>query len=242
MRLELQLALSQPSWTLEYRRMVAQWIQAAYQQACTDAWPQTMSRDFTFSVYLPEASFSAQRITVPGQRVSVLFSCYDADWGERFRQMFDRQLHEDEPFAWREDGMHLQQVRVFAQPPYIGERIRIRLRSPLLVRDQHGGAGERYLSAQDTNFVPVLTRIVHAQGQQAGLPMDAITSWRIEGLDGLKRLRVLHQGKKIHASLGTCVLLGDVRLLRYLYGAGMGSRRSTGFGLFDLERERNEQI
>ena len=57
MRLELQLALSQPSWTLEYRRMVAQWIQAAYQQACTDAWPQTMSRDFTFSVYLPEASF-----------------------------------------------------------------------------------------------------------------------------------------------------------------------------------------
>lgn len=249
MRMELHLALLQPTWTLEYRRMIAQWIQSSYREhsAITEreqaaSCPPAMSRDFTFSVYLPQASFSTKRITLPEQKAVVLFSCYDDAWGERFRQIFDQQLQRDEPFVWREDGMQLQQVRVFTQPPCIGKRVRIRLRSPLLVREQHGGAGERYWSAQDGAFLPALTRIVQAQAQQAGLSADVMGGWRVEGTEGLKRLRVFHQGKKLNASLGTCTLCGDARLLNYLYGAGMGSRRSTGFGLFDLEREQNGRI
>lgn len=232
---------------MEYRRMIAQWMQSAYQQACSaykseeesPPWPSTMSRDFTFSVYLPHARFADKRMEIPEKTVYVLFSCYDALWGERFRQMFDRQLHQDEPFVWREDGMLLQQMRTFAQPLRMAEQIRIRFRSPLLVRDQHGGAGERYLCAQDADFQSVLTRIVQAQVQQAQLPLAWMKHFQITQSQGLRRLRVLHQGKKLRASLGTCVLLGDTRLLGYLYGAGIGSRRSTGFGLFDMEKQRD---
>ena len=49
-----------------------------------------------------------------------------------------------------------------------------------------------------------------------------------------KKIIVKFYEKKIETTSGIFKISGDKQLLKYLYDAGMGSKRSSGFGMFQI--------
>ena len=49
-----------------------------------------------------------------------------------------------------------------------------------------------------------------------------------------KKVIIKFYEKQIETSVGTFNIKGDKRLLEYLYKAGIGSKRSAGFGMFQI--------
>ena len=50
----------------------------------------------------------------------------------------------------------------------------------------------------------------------------------------IKKLIIKFYEKQIECSTGIFALEGDIELLNYLYKAGMGSKHSAGFGMFQI--------
>ena len=123
----------------------------------------------------------------------------------------------------------------FEQEPLIlKESIEIKFLSPLLVRDplDHNN----YLNIEDDRFGAVLL----ANTKEQMLRLSKITPetsvyFDIEAIRA-KRIVVKHYDQRIDGLLGSYRLSGPPGILKYLYDAGMGSRKSAGFGVFKITK------
>ena len=65
------------------------------------------------------------------------------------------------------------------------------------------------------------------------MPENIVDTFEIKS-DNYKKVIVKFYEKKIESTLGSFNIKGDIDLLRYLYQAGVGSKRSSGFGMFEI--------
>lgn len=243
MRFELEWELDGTEITAEYRRVLAGMLQTALWEVEDRALDQMRTvpgayRPYTFSVWLPGPRFSAQAVVLSQPQMKLLFSMAeitDPMRVHRALQQFCGQM-----LQLGQSHATLRAVRHLPAPaPHSGEMI-IRLRSPLLLRVQEGGR-ERYVYGGQEGFGEALYNHVRAQAAQAGFTAQAMQGFAVhQSPTGvLKRVQVLHHRKRLTGTLGECRLCGDPALLAHLYLAGMGSRRTSGFGLFDVARHRH---
>lgn len=115
----------------------------------------------------------------------------------------------------------------------LGDKILVNFLSPLCIRE-HTRDCEVYYAHDYPDFEKLARQVV--KGQFAGkddfasLVLDAfqIVPFR------MRKIIVRHYGQKIECSLGTAVLCGSPAFLTELYQNGLGSRCSSGFGLFEI--------
>ena len=65
------------------------------------------------------------------------------------------------------------------------------------------------------------------------IPKETVDKFNIETVSA-KKVIVKFYEKKIETSVGTFKISGDKILLEYFYKAGMGSKHSSGFGMFKI--------
>lgn len=65
------------------------------------------------------------------------------------------------------------------------------------------------------------------------IPQEPIRMYSTE--KNIRKFVTRYQGKYIIAWFGTFILTGERKYLDFLYQAGLGSRNSQGFGMFDIE-------
>lgn len=240
MRFELEWKLDGTEITTEYRRVLAGMLQNALWEVEDRALDEMRTvpgayRPYTFSVWLPNPRFSVQTVALAQPQIKLLFSMAemtDPVRVHRALQQFCGQM-----LQLGQTHATLQAVRHLPSPAPYSSEMTIRLRSPLLLRVQESGR-ERYVCGGQERFWDALYNNVRAQAAQAGFAAQAVQGFSAQESPAgtLKRVQVLHHRKRLTGTLGECRLCGDPALLAHLYLAGMGSRRTSGFGLFDVAR------
>ena len=106
--------------------------------------------------------------------------------------------------------------------------------SPLVVREHNNETKkDYYYSFQHEEFEEMLKINIREEIKNADIPERLIETFSIEAINAKKTVIKFYE-KQIEASLGIYKLNGSPELLDYLYKAGIGSKRSSGFGMFTI--------
>jgi CRISPR-associated endoribonuclease Cas6 len=68
------------------------------------------------------------------------------------------------------------------------------------------------------------------------LPISVLEGFSMEPIR-CKKTVVRHHSQFVEATIGMFRLTGNIALLNYLYACGVGSRKSSGFGLIEIIRK-----
>lgn len=92
---------------------------------------------------------------------------------------------------------------------------------------------DHYYSFSANQFLETVKINIREQLKITNLPEGIENTFEIKPIQA-KKVIVKFYEKKIEGSIGTFEISGDRKLLEVLYKSGIGSKRSAGFGMFEI--------
>lgn len=243
MRLALQMRTGLERETLpsDYRRACLSFIKRATTEYADGKYFEEFyqgnhTKAFSFALGLPRGvRFSGDTIFLPKpeSQITLTISTADPRTAAILSNAFLAMKGKTHPVK----GNMLRIEKVVLLPekpiPQNSHVLLIRMLAPLCIRE-HIDNKDRYITIEDADFAQQFTRVIAYQlKDQTEFTEEEKNSVQLIPYE-MKKTVVRHYGQKIACSLGVGVLTASPRVLHYLYQSGMGSRRSAGFGLFDI--------
>ncbi len=192
-------------------------------------------KPYTFSVHFSNPIFKKDSIIVENKRVRLIFSTSDEMTALVFHNAFLQNVKRPFPLPLG-NVMILHSLRQKYVKKISQSSIVIKMLSPLCIREHAVQSNkDRYYSINDNNFDALASSMISLQLEKAGVS-TLKSRVCIKSLQ-VKKTVVLHHGMMVECSLGTFQITGDPSVLQLLYTGGMGSRKSAGFGMFDIVYE-----
>ena len=190
-------------------------------------------KNFCFSTYFKSPVFDGEKITV-NEEFSVTLSVFDfsdaIDWYNAFLKMKNKVF----PIPMQ-NSMVLKYVMIENHKTITNNTITVKMLSPVAVRNVTGKKS-CYLSYNDRNFINQLTQIsLNMLSKTTDIEKSEIFL-EIEAVSPKKTVTCAF-GTNITANLGIYKIHSDPLTLNRLYMLGIGSRRSEGFGMFEVIAE-----
>ncbi|MBP2657196.1 MAG: cas6 [Firmicutes bacterium] len=193
------------------------------------------SKLFTFSVNIPSSNFGRDFITVPSKEISIMFSTGNNTTGIVFFNALLMQKNIAFPLAFG-NYMTITNMIINNEIPIMSDTISVIFKSPLCVR-QHIKEGNKdiYYSYEKEGFNTALNNVLEWQITNSNLPATLLKGFSLVPVQ-CKKTVVLHLKQYIEVTLGVFKLTGNIALLNYFYANGIGSRKSSGFGMMEIIR------
>jgi len=190
------------------------------------------NKSYTFAPVMYGARFDKDDVDIPMKRIELIWSTGNLTAGIDFYNAFYHQQRKDFLLPVG-NVMRLNKIILEHEQKINSKCINIRFLSPLCLRIHHKATNkDAYLSSEREGFQQLCKEIVSYQVKDV-LPDYFMDSFAIVPIQAKKTVIPFHGGK-IEASTGKFRLEGEPELLSFLYQFGIGSRRSAGFGCFEI--------
>lgn len=190
-------------------------------------------KDFCFAVRLDKPKFESDKITLNSENVQVTMSILSSVEGIDFYNAFLKQKNKSYPFPCG-NSITLNQVRMENHKPVHSQKVLIKMCSPLLVR-KHEADVDTYLAYNDEDFQRCFSLSVNKMLNNL---VPDVTDTNIEIISVKPFKTVVNTfGNKITGNIGIYQLNADTKVIDQLNHLGIGSRRSQGFGMFEIVAE-----
>ncbi|AOY77484.1 CRISPR-associated endoribonuclease Cas6 [Clostridium formicaceticum] len=196
---------------------------------------QNKKKDFTFSLYLGNCKFLREEILVPSKKILLNFSSYHHEDGIMF---FNSILHnKGKSYPITNNTITLQKINLIREKLVHSYEVTYRPLSPIVVREHSGNNKKTWyhsLSNQEGQaiFIENLKyQIKDALGEKGLLDFEDV---KIEIAQTNKEVKVKNYGIEVLSNITNIKMKGQPYILDYLYKAGIGSKRSSGFGMVDI--------
>ncbi len=236
MRLKLNFDLENESLPIQYRKSVMSFIKLSlseydeqyYKKYYNDK--DTIMKPYTFAMFFRSPKFENDRIIIKDKRLELNISIADYETSIILYNAFNHQ--KNKKFSLDKNSWILKNINMSLDKKFDSEEITIKFMSPLVVRS-HLENKDYYYSYNDEEFKDILKINIKQQLKITDIPINLVDSFDIVAIDP-KKIIVKFYEKKIETTSGIFKISGDKQLLKYLYDAGMGSKRSSGFGMFQI--------
>jgi len=243
MRFSLVFQLDTPEFPLDYRRIFLSFIKSAFEKydhkLYSDLYDSgcNVKKPYTFSVYMKDAEFRKEDIVIGDKMIIFNFSTYSDAFGIYFYNSMLKMLHTEYP-AGKVNSIKLSRISLVREIPIRQTTVKVKTLSPVVVREHKKDRKiDNYFVFSDGEFEEKLKENIIQSGQEFfdfDISSD-VAELRVEPVQ-VKEALVLHYSNKIKVNVGSFVLEGKTYLLEYLLKAGMGARRSQGFGMVEEVR------
>lgn len=191
-----------------------------------------IKKTYTFSCILPQPKFSKEEVTLSDCNFEIIFSFYDYAYALHIYNAFLEQ--KQNKFPLHQNSMTLVNISVLKERQIDTNTIKIKTSSPIICRNHDRSTlKDMYYSFERPEFDQYININIMEQMKKEGLDTSLLEDFQITPICAKKIVIPVYE-KKIECSIGTFKLSGNVKLLNYLYRAGIGSKRAMGFGLFDI--------
>ena len=133
--------------------------------------------------------------------------------------------------------IHIESIRVHPEPE-IKDEIKIKMLSPLTVYSTlTTGDGKKktyYYSPYESEFEELIDRNLRKKYEALYRKKPRARKLKIKPLGKPKEKILKYRDTIIKGWLGTFLLNGNKKLLKLAYDAGLGSKNSQGFGMFEV--------
>lgn len=207
----------------DYRRGVVSFFKGIVPQYYQD----NLSRPFCFSLELPDPIYTRKYVEYSGKTFFLYISSYPpsllCDIAKAFVNVDKLRLF----------GIDLQVagITILKTEDIVSDVVSFKTISPLVVRNEQNYS----LSSIDNNFrgslVGSIYRMARFFGKQCNIK---------EVEYNMKSRKTPHYENAVIENHGTIKIHANREALELMYFAGIGSRRSQGFGLLDMAENRHE--
>lgn len=228
----MRFKLNHPSVPRDYRPVFVSFIKGALKNvgAIDYYYYENNQKSFTFSIKLPGPVFTDDCVQLNDNNFTLSVTTYNQFDGINLYNAFLTMRNEEYPVT-AENKMKLYDVKLVSFKTITENKIKIKMLSPLVVRDHAKGTADKYYIAGEENFTESIKICIDNQLKSDNLYL--INDLLITPVISRKTV-VTSFGVKIRCTIGVFELTGNSKLLDYLYQSGMGSKRNQGFGMFEL--------
>lgn len=236
MRLKLNLYLENENLPIQYRKSVISFIKLSLNEYDEKYYKKfynekdNIIKPYTFSVFFKSPEFKEDKIIIKDKRIELNISIADYETSIILYNAFNHQ--KNKKFSLNKNSWTLKNISMMMEKEIADEEITIKFMSPLVVRSRVNRK-DYYYSFNDNEFLDTLKMNIKEQLKITDIPKETVDKFKIETVSA-KKVIVKFYEKKIETSTGIFKISGDKKLLEYLYKAGMGSKHSSGFGMFQI--------
>ena len=236
MRLKLTFNLENEHFPIQYRKNIMSFIKLSLSEYNEEHYKRLYNqrdniiKPYTFAVFLKGAKFKEEEILVESKKVELNIAIADQEIAVILYNSFNHQKHKK--FSIDKNSMTLENISMLIEKEINEETITIKFISPLIARNRQEQK-DYYYSFQYKEFLETLKINIKEQLKITNIPLEYVDDFKIETIEGKKVITKFYE-KKIEGTLGIFKLSGNKELLKYLYRAGIGSKRSSGFGMFQI--------
>lgn len=238
MRLKLYFTMENEVLPIQYRRSILSFMKKSLQEYNEEYFnllfheKDIIIKPYTFAIFFNNPKFEKDIVRVEDKKFEMNISIADYETGMMLYNGFNHQ--KGVKFPLNHNSMTLEKITILNEFKILNEELMIKFMSPLVVREHNTDTGsDKYYSFEDSNFKETLKRNIKDEIKITELPIELVNTFDIEPIKP-KKVVVLSYDRKIGCSTGTYKIKGDRNILQYLYQAGMGSKKSIGFGMFSI--------
>ena len=244
MRLELRLELKEPILPKDNKRIWLSFLKNVLSSGADGRYYEkyyngTSPKDFAFSILLPHPKFKGEQIELENTSVKMIFSADErGTTGLIFYAAFLEAKNKVFPLP---DGnaMTLQAIHMEKEHHITSNKVLFKtvVGGGLVVREHNEENNkDHFYSFDEEGFMRVLEMVLRNELVYAKFPEYLINEVSVDVIS-CKKILVKQYGIYVDANVGMFQVEGHPDILNYLYQAGMGSKRSMGYGLLDVVTE-----
>lgn len=231
MRLKLIFQLENNTLDIQYRKSIISWIKHALQSYDENLFQEIYNNNnkktFTFAPILSNPKFDKEKVTMQDNQFSIVFSGYNyfsclLMYNSFLKQKFQK-------FSLSKNSMTLTNICMIPENKIIEGNIKVKMSSPLIVRNHNKETlKDLYYGFDKQEFEKYLKINIEEQIKAENLDTSLLQNFKITPIQAKKIVIPLYE-KMIECTVGSFELQGNIKLLEYLYKAGM--RYKEGYGI-----------
>ena len=236
MRLKLIFELENEHFPIQYRKNIISFIKLSLSQYNEEYYKRlynqrdNIMKPYTFAVFLKGAKFQKEEILVESRKVELNIAIADYEIAVILYNSLNHQ--KGKKFSIDKNSMTLKNISMLLEKQIDTDSITIKFMSPLIARNRQERK-DYYYSFEHKEFLDTLKINIKEQLKITNIPIEWVDDLKIETIQGKKVITKFYE-KQIEGTLGIFRISGNKELLKNLYQAGMGSKRSSGFGMFQI--------
>lgn len=191
-------------------------------------------KNFTFSLYMPNCVFMRDEIIIPGKKIIMNFSTNDMKDGIMFYNSFLKNKNKCYPI--KDNSLMINKIHLNSEKTVMDNQVEFITMSPISVREHKGDNKKTWYHSlnnekgQEILLNNLKIQLLNEFGESRILDFKEI---EIEVLTN-KEVKVKNYDIEVLGNICRLKVKAKPYILDYLYKAGMGSQRSSGFGMIDL--------
>lgn len=238
MRLRLSFKTSNDEFPLDYRKKFIHFIKNSLKnydmELFNEMYAGNKMKDFTFSVYFKDSKFLKDRIIIGKDKEVTMFVLVgDIATSISLFNAFTKQKNVELKTATT--SLTLERISMLDTSPVKDNKVLIKFLSPLVLQE-HSPDNDYFYSIAHDNFLSIAREVVKSQLEKLGFRGDFKEEdfLIVPHPHSARKTVVRFYEKQIECSIGEFILMGSKEVLEALYLYGMGSKRSAGFGMFEI--------
>lgn len=240
MRFGVEISLESEKIYKDKNRIILSLLKHCYssydQEYFNDLYGKNPSKrkSFTFSIYMGECKFLKEEILIPDKKIYLNFSTNDMRDGIMFYNSF--LVNKGKVFPIKNNTLKIEKINMLNEKAIYYNEVILKTMSPIVVREHRGDNSKTwYYSLDDVKGKEIFMnnlkyQLIEEFGEDRVLDIEEI---KVEILSN-KEVKVKHYGIEVLTNICKIKVIGKSYLLDYLYRAGIGSRKNSGFGMVDL--------
>lgn len=236
MRIKLYFILENLKFPLDYRRSIISFIKLSLSEYSTEEFKKyynqkdNIIKPYTFSIFFKQPQIDGKEIILRDKKFEMNMSIEDYEAAITLYNAFNHQ--KGKKFSINQNSWTLQKIVFIPEKEIKEEKAIIKFQSPLCVRKREQNK-DYYYSFENERFEETLKINIKQQLKISNISEELVNTFKITPIKA-KKVIIKFYEKQIECSTGIFELEGDIQLLNYLYKAGIGSKHSAGFGMFQI--------
>ena len=191
-------------------------------------------KSYCFALYMKDAEFTRDKIIIPSKKIIFKLSTADLEDAIHIYNAFVQDIRKT--FRIKENELKLNKISIEREKNIYDENVVFTTLSPVLIR-KHEGDNKKtwYHTLNDEEgrklFLDNLkVQLVEEFGQDRIYDIEEV---KVDVLTN-KDVKVKNYAIEVLGNLCKLEIHAKSYILEYIYKAGIGSQKSTGFGMLDL--------
>ena len=192
-------------------------------------------KDFTFALYMQNCRFTRDDIIIPDKKVILNFSAYSPEDGIMFYNSF--LTNKGKKQSIHNNSITIGKITLVKEKTIFDQQVIFKTMSPIVTREHGGDNKKTWYHSLDTEegqaiFMKNLEhQLVDVFGERVLPDFEEI---RVEVASDIRKVKVKNYGIEVHSNIGKIRIKAQPYILDYLYKAGIGGKRGSGFGMVDI--------
>lgn len=237
MRLKLYFELENEKMPIQYRKCILSFIKKSLSEYSEEYYKRLYDgnkpivKPYTFSVFFENPKIENEEIVLTKKAFELNMAIQDYEIAVALYNSFNHQKNKS--FSIRNNSWNLTNIAMLPEKNITSESIDIKFQSPLVARNRQNKKDYYYSYTNPEKFLETLKINIREELKITDIPPETVETFEITPIE-TKKVIIKFYEKQIETSTGKFNIKGDKRLLEYLYKAGLGSKRSAGFGMFQI--------